>query len=301
MPATTLDGRTITVLVNVAGAAELGAGLAAGAEGVGLLRTELAFLDAERWPSEQEHFDSVNSTLAGIAGRRAVVRVLDFGADKAPSFLHGIAERGIGLLLAHEEAFLAQLRAIIRCSREHEIELLLPMIEHAEEVLRTQQLLRRAAAEVGTTAPPLGCMIETPLAAASAAGIAAYSAFLSIGTNDLTASTLGADRFNGGAALTHDPRVLAQIDRAVVAAHAAGIPIEVCGEAASEPVMLPLLVGLGVDELSVGAAQVGVVRERIRGLSFAESSELARRALKLSSAEEVERSVDAILAAQVGL
>jgi phosphoenolpyruvate-protein kinase (PTS system EI component) len=130
-------------------------------------------------------------------------------------------------------------------------------------------------------------MIETPEAVRDADAIAGSSDFLSIGTNDLTAAILGADRFAANTACAHHPRVLRSIARSVAAAHDAGIPIEVCGEAASDPIMLPLLVGLGIDELSVGAAQVGVVRESTRRLNAAEMTGLAHSALTMDTAEEV--------------
>jgi multiphosphoryl transfer protein len=134
-------------------------------------------------------------------------------------------------------------------------------------------------------------MIETPRAAHEASLIAEHSAFLSIGTNDLTAATLGADRFAANHARAYHPRVLRSIARSVAAAHDAGIALEVCGEAASDPVMLPLLVGLGVDEVSVGAARVGEVRGWIRGLSAEQAETVARLALTLDSPDEVARAV----------
>ena len=291
-PAVTTDGRSITVLANVASRAELDAALANGAEGIGLLRTELAFLDARDWPSEQEHTDALRPILAALGERRAIVRVLDFGADKSPPFLRGIKERGLELLLAHPDALLSQLRAILHCVHGRELVVLLPMVDNAGEVEATRMLLERAARELGLARPPrVGSMIETPAAASNASAIAAESDLLSIGTNDLTATTLGADRFAVNRAAAHDPRVLALVDSSVEAAHAAGIPIEVCGEAASDSIMLPLLVGLGIDELSVGAAQVGAVRARVRALDAAEAGRLARSTLAMGSAEDVEAAV----------
>jgi phosphoenolpyruvate-protein kinase (PTS system EI component) len=134
-------------------------------------------------------------------------------------------------------------------------------------------------------------MIETPGAAHNAAAIAENSDFLSVGTNDLTASTLGLNRFAANTARAHHPLVLRSIAASVAAAHEAGIPIEVCGEAASDPIMLPLLVGLGIDEVSVGAARVGTVREWIRQLDAGETAGLARSALTMDSADEVEWAV----------
>jgi phosphoenolpyruvate-protein kinase (PTS system EI component) len=291
-PAITADGRRITVFANVASPEELELGLDAGAEGIGLLRTELAFLDAVGWPSEQQHADALAPILAGLEGRPAVVRVLDFGADKAPPFLAGIARRGIELLLDHPEALIVQLRAIALASSNHDIRILLPMIDGPEQVAAVRGLLEQVCERLRLDrVPPLGSMVETPAAAQHAPAIAAHSDFLSIGTNDLTASTLGADRFAANAVRAHHPLVLRAIAASVRAAHQAEIPIEVCGEAASDPIMLPLLVGLGIDELSVGAARVGTVRESIRQLDGVEIAGLARSALMMDRADEVEWAV----------
>ncbi|HET6864777.1 MAG TPA: putative PEP-binding protein [Solirubrobacteraceae bacterium] len=290
-PAVTSDGRRIRVLSNVSSAAEVDVGFGAGAEGIGLLRTELAFLDAAEWPSEREHRAALEPILAGLEGRPAVVRVLDFGADKTPPFLRGVRERGLELLLANAEAFEEQLRAILVCATGRDVRILLPLVDHPEEVVASGALIRLAADALGIeTLPPIGSMIETPRAAQNAWLIAQHSAFLSIGTNDLTAATLGADRFAANSARAYDPRVLRSIARTVVAAHDAGIALEVCGEAASDPVMLPLLVGLGVDEVSVGAARVGEVRGWIRGLNAEQAEAMARSALTLDSPDEVARA-----------
>jgi phosphoenolpyruvate-protein kinase (PTS system EI component) len=296
-PAVTEDGRRVKVLANVGGAGELELGLRAGAEGIGLLRTELAFLDAERWPSEQEHTDMLARALAGLGSRPAVVRVLDFGADKSPPFLRAEKRRGLELLLAHPDEFLSQLRAIVLAADRHDIRILLPMVQTPEHVISSRGLIDRVAASLSLSVPPLGAMIETPSAAQAAPAIAELCEFLSVGTNDLTAATLGADRFAMNDAVAHDPRVLRSISDSVSAAHAAGIAIEVCGEAASDPIMVPLLVGLGVDELSVGAARVGSVRARIRRLDAAECGELAGSALGLGSAADVESGVRPVAAA----
>jgi phosphoenolpyruvate-protein kinase (PTS system EI component) len=291
-PAITSDGRRIRVLANVSSAAEVDVGFGAGAEGIGLLRTELAFPDATEWPSEREHRAALEPILAGLEGRPAVVRVLDFGADKTPPFLRGVRERGLELLLANAGAFAEQLRAILYCARGRDVRILLPMVSHPEEVVASGALIRRAADTLGIEQlPPIGSMIETPLAAQNASVIAEESAFLSIGTNDLTASTLGVDRFAANRARTYDPRVLRSIARTVAAAHDAGIPLEVCGEAASDTLVLPLLVGLGVDEVSVGAARVGAVRGWIRELNADRAEATARLALTLNSPDEVAQAV----------
>jgi phosphoenolpyruvate-protein phosphotransferase len=291
-PAVTTDGKRITVLANVASPEELELGLRTGAEGIGLLRTELAFLEATEWPGEQQHTEALKPILAGLRSHPAIVRVLDFGADKSPPFLHDVAQRGLELLLAHRHAFTAQLRAIVLASRHHDIRILLPMVDRPEQLAASRSLIEQTAAQLGVDrVPPLGSMIETPTAARNATAIAQRSDFLSIGTNDLTASTLGLDRFAANTARAHHPLVLRSIAASVAAAHEAGIPIEVCGEAASDPIMLPLLVGLGIDQVSVGAARVGTVREWIRQLDAEETAGLARSALTMDAAEEVEWAV----------
>jgi phosphoenolpyruvate-protein kinase (PTS system EI component) len=291
-PAMTTDGKRVTVLANVASPEELELGLRAGAEGIGLLRTELAFLDAGEWPSEQRHTEALKPILAGLGSLPAIVRVLDFGADKSPPFLHDVPQRGLELLLAHPDAFIAQLRAIVLASRYHDIRILLPMVDQPEQLVESRSLIEHAAAGLGVDrVPPVGSMIETPTAAQNAPAIAQCSDFLSIGTNDLTASTLGLNRFAANTARAHHPLVLRSIASSVAAAHQAGIPIEVCGEAASDPIMLPLLVGLGINEVSVGAARVGTVREWVRQLDAEETAGLVRSALTMDAAEEVEWAV----------
>jgi phosphoenolpyruvate-protein kinase (PTS system EI component) len=264
----------VTVLTNAASAAEVRAGLAAGAEGAGLIRTELAFLEAESWPTQADHVRALAPVLAGLRGRVATVRVLDFGGDKTPPFLRGTAERGLALLLSAEQAFIAQLRAIAHVAGDVDLRILLPMVNSVAELDAARE---RVVAAVD--APQIGAMIETVEAVDAAPGLAAGSSFLSIGTNDLTAAVLGADRFAAASSPTGDPRVLRAIDASVRAAHDAGIAIEVCGEAASDPHLLPLLVGLEVDELSVGAARVGATREWVRELDFERCREQVRRAM----------------------
>jgi phosphoenolpyruvate-protein kinase (PTS system EI component) len=293
LPAVTRDGRRVRVLANAVTVAEVTAALDAGAEGAGLIRTELAFLDAHDWPDEAAHRAALEPVLGALAGMTATVRVLDFGGDKVPPFLRGRPERGIELLLAHPEALSAQLRAAIAAGEGCELRLLLPLVSSAEQVVAVREAAEEAAAAVGSSrAAILGAMVELPEAAQGAAELADVSNFLSIGTNDLTAATLGVDRFAAGEAPAHHPRVLALIAQTVRAAGAAGVPLEVCGEAASDPVSVPLLVGFGTDELSVGAARVGTVRSWVRALAHADAAELAERALGAPDPAAVERLVE---------
>jgi phosphoenolpyruvate-protein kinase (PTS system EI component) len=282
-PVHTTDGQRVRVLVNAAGAAEVRAGLAAGAEGVGLLRTELAFLRATAWPSEAEHRTALAAALGALEpGTTATVRVLDLGGDKSPPFLAPGRPRGIALLLSEPEALGAQLRAIVAAGEGLDLRVLLPMTETPEQVLAVRELVPGAT---------VGAMVETPRAAGAANALAAVSDFLSIGTNDLAHETLGTDRFGTGAAPAYHPAVLRHIARTA----AVGRTVEVCGEAASDPIAMPLLVGLGVRELSVGAARVTTVRGWVGSLSRRRAAAVAERALDCDGPDAVAALVRAEL------
>jgi phosphocarrier protein FPr len=217
------------------------------------------------------------------------VRLLDFGGDKTPPFLVGSHGRGVQLLLQAPEALAAQVRALLVASGEAELRLLVPMVTGPDDIRRVREVLKQAAADVpGARLPTVGAMVEVPAAAALADRLAKEVDFFSIGTNDLTQFTLGIDRTAPGRAPAYHPAVLRLIDTTVRAAHAAGVFVDVCGEAASDPVSMPLLLALGVDELSVGAARVGTVRAWTRSLEYAAAKGVAARALDAGSAVEIE-------------
>jgi len=270
------------------------AGLEAGAEGVGLLRTELAFLAASAWPTEDEHVATLAPTLSRLRGRVATVRILDFGADKTPPFLAGVNDRGLRLMLSHLVELRRQLRAIVRAGEETRLRILLPLFESAEQIRAVRALVPGDVS--------IGAMIETPEAAGRAAEIAAESDFLSIGTNDLVQYTLGLDRDRpvASAVTAAEPVILRLVGQVVEAAHAAGRTVEICGEAAGEAAVATLLVGLGVDELSVAPARLDELRETVRRLSFADAADTARRALAASSARETLALSHRLLSAELG-
>jgi phosphoenolpyruvate-protein kinase (PTS system EI component) len=284
LPAETLDGRRIALLCNAASLAEIDAGLGAGAIGVGLLRTELAFLEAPAWPTEQQHRAALEPLLAALRGRVATVRTLDFGGDKTPPFLDQTPERGLALTLAQPNALAAQLRAIVHSGAATRLRILLPLVESGQQVRAVRSLLRDSFGEEHQFA--LGAMIETPEGVRHATEIALEAQFLSIGTNDLVSSTLGLHRDLplASASTAADPAVLAHVVSVVAAAHDVGITVEVCGEAAGVPELVVLFVGLGVDELSVAPARVDLVRGVVRALSAERSAALARDALAAPSA-----------------
>ncbi len=297
-PAVTLDGRAVRLLANAGTVAEVEAALEAGAEGIGLLRSELAFLDATGWPDEAQHFAALQPMLALLADRIATVRTLDFGGDKTPPFLVGtgaqspLGPRGIRAALAAEDGVEPQLRAMIRASGDAVLRILIPMVTEAAEVQAVRALANRARDAVAPNAPdPLvGAMIEVPAAALNAHPIAACCDFLSIGTNDLVQYTLAADRQNPDVAeraVAYHPAVIRLVARVVAAARTAGIPVDVCGEAAGDPEILPLLVGLGVDEVSVSPARIARTRRMIRSLSLQRARSLAADALVATTAADV--------------
>jgi phosphoenolpyruvate-protein phosphotransferase len=288
LPSITRDGVHVGVLANVASAMEVEAALAAGADGVGLIRTELTFLDRSSWPSALDHRRLLEPILAPLAGRQATVRLVDFGGDKTPPFLSGVHGRGIELLLQHPVALRDQLSAVLTAGRGTDLRVLVPMVVEPGQLRAVREALVESAASVGARLPMLGAMIEVPGAVALADQIVREVDFLSIGTNDLTALQLGLDRSEPGARPAHHPAVLRLVDSVCRAAHSAGITVAVCGEAASDPVAMPLLLGLGVDELSVGSSRVGSVRGWVRALDHADAVRVATLALAAGSAVEVE-------------
>jgi phosphoenolpyruvate-protein phosphotransferase len=288
LPTVTRDGRAVRVLANAATPAEIRTGLEAGADGVGLLRTELAFLEAQQWPTVAEHQRSLGPALTQLRGLTATVRLLDFGGDKTPPFLRGVAGRGIELLLDDTDALGWQLEAILEAGDATDLRVLIPMVTEPGQVRAVRAAVERIAARRGSRIPLIAAMVEVPAAAVMADRIAPEVGMFSIGTNDLTSFQLGIERARPGGSPAHHPAVLRLIVATVDAARAARIPVEVCGEAASSPLVMPLLVGLGVDELSVGAAAVARVRAWVRALNFDEAAAIARRALDAESAAEVE-------------
>jgi multiphosphoryl transfer protein len=304
-PGRTADGREITVLCNVASAAETRRGLAAGAGGVGLLRTEIPYTEALAWPTLAEQRSQLAPILSLLAGAAATVRLLDFSGDKIPPFLRGAAaggaaqpDEGAGLdaLLTHRTALADQLLAVLETGRDTDLAVLIPMVSSLGEVSRVRDVLTQTAAALGTSLPRLGIMVELQATAAAAEAFAGSVDFFSIGTNDLTGQVLRLDRRDPAAkpALAAHPKVLALIGRVAEAGRRAGIPVSVCGDSAADPLVLPLLVGLGVTTLSVPAARVQRVRAWLRDLDTGACAALATEALSAGTADEVWKLVPPI-------
>jgi len=288
-PPRTADGQEITLLCNVASATETRLGLAAGAEGVGLLRTEIPFISAVAWPSEADHRRALDPVLSQLADRPAVVRLLDFSGDKIPSFLAG-TPAGLGALLSHPRALNDQLRAVLRSGRDTRLGVMVPMVATVGEMALVRAALADAAAAVGADMPELGMMVELAATASAAGAFTSASDFFSLGTNDLTSQVLGLDRADPRMrpALAAEPPVLALISAVVQAADAAGVNVSVCGDAAADPAVLPLLIGLGVRRLSVGAARLPQVAGWIAEADSNACAALAHQALQAVTLEQVQ-------------
>jgi len=299
-PATTRDGHRVEVVANIGNAEEAARAVEAGAEGVGLLRTEFLFLKRESAPSEDEQAEALLAMVKALNGLPLVVRTLDIGGDKEVPYLRlphednpFLGVRGVRLCLAHPELFEPQLRAIVRAAREAPpgaVKVMFPMVAAIEELRDAKAALERVRAELGGPDIECGIMVEVPSAAVMADSLAAEAAFFSIGTNDLTQYVLAMDRLHPALTRRADglhPSVLRLIAQVVEAAHAHGRWVGVCGNLAAERAAAPILVGLGVDELSVSPPAVAELKAAVRAMTMTEARALARRALACSTAAQV--------------
>jgi multiphosphoryl transfer protein len=294
----TADGERIEVFANLGSIAEAQVAVAHGAEGCGLLRTEFLFLEREQPPTEDEQLHQYEGIATALAGRPLVIRTLDIGGDKPIPYLPLPAEenpalglRGVRTSLWRPDLLRVQLRAIMRVQPVDQCRVLLPMITDPAEIRAVRRILDEVRRELGITTPvPVGAMIETPASAVIASRIAREVEFLSIGTNDLTQYTLAMDR--GHADLAHridglHPAVLNLIAMTVDAAEEHDKVVAVCGGLASEPAAVPILIGLGVRELSVVPTLVPQLKSLIRTLTVEACHALAQRALAMDTAEAV--------------
>ena len=291
----TADGIRIEVFANVGSEADAHAAVLNGAEGCGLLRTEFLFLERSAPPSEEEQRAAYQAVADALGPRPMVLRLLDVGGDKPLSYLPlppednpALGLRGIRTGLARPDLLRTQLRAALGVAGDN-LRLLVPMVTEVAELRDVRALVRDIARELGRSAPvPIGVMIETPAAAATSRQLATEAQFLSIGSNDLTQYTLAMDRGHPGLAARVDalhPAVLTLIGLA--AAGAGRCPLALCGAMAADPLAVPLVLGLGVSELSVVPARVPAVKGLVARLVLAECAELARAALALEHAAAV--------------
>jgi multiphosphoryl transfer protein len=301
LPAITLDGRRVEVTANAGSHADAVQAMKMSADGIGLLRTEFLFLDRATAPSEEEQFSVYRAIAETMRPRPVIVRTLDVGGDKPLAYIHlkpeanpFLGERGIRLCLNHPELFREQLRAILRAAPHGQLQIMFPMVSDVSEVRQARALVEELRQELQAPAIPIGIMIEVPSAALLADKLAPEVDFFSIGTNDLTQYTLAMDRGHAGLAARQDglhPAVLRLIARTAEAAHQYGKRVDVCGELGSDAAAIPILIGLGVDELSVSIPAVPTVKAQVRTLSLARVQPLARQALDCTTAAEVRELV----------
>ena len=303
-PALTRDGHAVEVFANIGESAGVASAVEQGAEGIGLLRTELIFMAHPQAPDEATQEAEYRRVLDGLAGRPLVVRTLDVGGDK-PLPYWPIAEeenpflgvRGIRLTLQRPQIMEAQLRALLRSADNRPLRIMFPMVGSVDEWRAARDMTERLRLEIPVADLQLGIMIEVPSAALLAPVLAKEVDFFSVGTNDLTQYTLAIDRGHPTLSAQADglhPAVLQLIDITVRAAHAHGKWVGVCGELAADPLAVPVLVGLGVDELSVSARSIPEVKARVREFSLSEAQGLAQKALAVGSPAEVRALVEAV-------
>jgi phosphocarrier protein FPr/phosphocarrier protein len=306
----TADGTRIELFANVGSVIEAEAAVANGAEGCGLLRTEFLFLDRHTPPDEAEQIAEYQRIVAAFEGRPVVLRTLDAGGDKPIAYLPlprepnpALGLRGVRTSLWRPDLLRTQLRALLRVRPAGRCRVMLPMVVSPAEVRTVRKLLDELRRELAIAEPTqLGAMIETPAAAIAADHIAEVADFLSIGTNDLTQYTLAMDRGHPELAGQLDalhPAVLRLIASATRAGAARGRPVAVCGGLAGEPLAVPILIGLGVTELSVVPAVIPRMKSLIATLTMDACREVARAALDAPSADAVRAGVTRLLPERV--
>lgn len=301
LPAHTTDGVNIEVAANVASSSEAHAAFENGADGVGLLRTEFLFVDRRTAPDEQEQRQAYQAVLDAMGDKSVIIRTIDVGGDKQLDYLPLPVEanpvlglRGIRLAQVRPELLDQQLRALLQVTPLARCRILLPMVSEVDELLQIRRRLDELCVELELTQrPELGVMIEVPAAALMAEQLAEHADFLSIGTNDLSQYTLAMDRDHAGLAARVDalhPALLRLIAQTCAGAAKHGRWVGVCGALASDPLATPVLVGLGVRELSVSPPQIGEIKDRVRHLDAAQCRQRSLGLLDLSSAKAVRQA-----------
>jgi phosphotransferase system enzyme I (PtsI) len=302
-PAVTPSGRAITLMGNVDLPEEIEAAVRHGAQGVGLLRTEFLLTGRATVPTEEEQADYFRRVARAFPDHTVVVRSFDLGGDKFPAAFKAPVEanpflgwRSIRVSLDEPDVFRPHIRAILRAAAGYDVQLMLPLVTTVQEVHEAREMVMQEAqalAEAGVAAAssvPVGVMIETPAAVLMADRLAEVSAFFSVGTNDLTQYTMAVDRGNARLAsrfTPHDPSIVRQLQRVLDVGQAAGLPVSVCGEMASEPLSAVLLLGMGYQRLSVSPPALPLVKWVIRTVPDDAASQAARAALNAASAAEV--------------
>jgi phosphotransferase system enzyme I (PtsI) len=302
-PAVTRDGMRITLLGNIEFPDEAEMILEKGGEGIGLYRTEFLYLNRPTEPTEQEHYEAYAETISVFKHRPVIIRTVDLGADKytqskrfAPEPNPFLGLRSIRFCLQNLMMFKAQLHAILRASVLGEVKIMFPLITNLQELMQTKMILRDVMEDLDEESIKynrnieMGIMIETPSAALTASTLARDADFFSIGTNDLTQYTLAVDRGNELVSTIYsssDPAVLRLIRTVIQDAHKAQIGLHVCGEMASEPEHIMLLLGMGVREMSLAPPMIPEIKQIIRSVTLEDCNNLARKVLGMNSERQI--------------
>lgn len=313
VPAETLDGRRVRLSANIGLAEEVPHALAQGAEGVGLLRTEYFFLSHSQPPAEDEQYEFYAGIVDAVAPHRVTFRTFDLGADKmagtpaVPEANPMLGCRGVRVLLERYDEFTAQMRALLRASAHGPVRIMFPLVTSLTEfqdTMRVVDSVKRHLKAKGVAFDdglPFGCMMETPAAATIPDILATEVEFFSIGSNDLIQYTLAADRTNPRVTYIYEPLHLAilRMMRTIVrAAHRRNRPVSLCGEMASDPIYTIILLGLGVDELSVNPTMIPAIKQIIRGVTSDEARELARGVLRERRAKDVQSYLEKMMSSR---
>ena len=301
LPAISQDGQRVDVTANAGSIADAAEALKMGADGIGLLRTEFLFLERATAPMEEEQFSVYRAIVETMQNHPVIVRTLDIGGDKPLAYIQMkpelnpfLGERGIRLCLNRPELFREQLRAILRAASHGTLRIMFPMVSDIAELRQARSMIEELRRELNAPEVQIGIMIEVPSAALMADVFAPEVDFFSIGTNDLTQYTLAMDRGNSALASKHDglhPAVLRLIAHTIESAHKFGKRADICGELGSDAAAIPILLGLGMDELSVSIPSVPTVKAQVRSLKISELKSLAQEALNCATAQEVRELV----------
>ena len=282
LPSKTLDNREIKLFANIGSPGEADAALANDAEGIGLFRSEFIYLESKNYPTEEEQYAAYKKVVEQMQGKRVIIRTLDIGADKQADYFGlpheenpALGLRGLRICLTRPEIFITQLRAIYRASAHGNVAVMFPMVASLWELREAKEIAAQVRSRLKaeqvpySERVPLGIMIETPAAAMMSDELAKEADFFSVGTNDLTQYTLAADRQNnalGRFVDTRHPALLRLLELAAKNAHAAGIPIGICGELGADRELTQTFIRMGIDELSVPPPAVLPLRKHIRGI-----------------------------------
>ena len=302
-PAVTRDGIRITLLGNIEFPEEAESVLQKGGEGIGLYRTEFLYLNTKREPTEEDHYQAYAETIGVFKHRPVIIRTVDLGADKytqskrfAPEPNPFLGLRSIRFCLQNLMMFKTQLHAILRASVLGKVKIMFPLITNIQEVMQSKLILRDVMEDLDEESVAydknvqIGIMIETPSAALTAATLARDVDFFSIGTNDLTQYTLAVDRGNELVSTLYsaaDPAVLRLIRTVIQDAHKAQIDLNVCGEMASEPEYIVLLLGMGVRTISLAPPMIPEIKQIIRSVTMEDCNNVARKILGMNSERQI--------------